>query len=106
MPEHDTYPQPEHGWTCFHCGETFLHQKLARDHFGRYPSATPACQLSPAHVREELRRYRMLEAKLDDIQTRLASLIELTDYGCGMPREVAQTLDQIAIELLDAACGA
>ena len=105
MPERDTYPQPEHGWTCFHCGETFMHQKLAREHFGNYPSATPACQLTPDHVREELRRYRVQEAKLEDIRTRLASLVELTDYNA-MDREIAQALDKLAIDLLDVACGA
>ena len=103
--ETDTYPQPEHGWTCFHCGETFKHQTLARIHFGHYPTATPACQLSPAHVREELRRYRMQESKLQDIRNRLASLLELTDYGGGMGREVANALYNINSELLDAACG-
>lgn len=30
----DTYPAPAHGWTCFHCGETFTSIAKARDHTG------------------------------------------------------------------------
>ncbi len=41
--ENETYPQPEHGWTCFHCGETFMTPGAAKDHFGTYPWATPGC---------------------------------------------------------------
>ena len=111
-PEADTYPMPEHGWTCFHCGATFTNVNLARDHFGRYPVATPACQLSPDHVREELRRYRFQEAKLHDIRERLAVAVETSDHFVSNPPEpysvkrLARTLDELAIELLDAACGA
>ena len=43
------YTPPEHGWTCFHCGEhfpsTFAGARAARDHFGWTPEATPACQI-------------------------------------------------------------
>lgn len=39
----DTYPAPAHGWTCFHCGETFTTPGSARDHFGADPSAQPGC---------------------------------------------------------------
>lgn len=41
----DTYMQPEHGWCCFHCGETFTIQSAARAHFGATPEATPGCIL-------------------------------------------------------------
>lgn len=34
-----TYTAPEHGWTCFHCGETFKTPDAARLHFGQAPSA-------------------------------------------------------------------
>lgn len=40
----DTYP-PEHGWTCFHCGETFKTPGGARDHFGATPESQPGCVL-------------------------------------------------------------
>jgi hypothetical protein len=43
----DTYPTPEHGWTCFHCGDHFPGtmggEKSARAHFGNTPDARPAC---------------------------------------------------------------
>lgn len=39
----ETYEKPPHGWTCFHCGETFTTVGAARDHFGAAPDATPGC---------------------------------------------------------------
>ena len=33
-----TYPKPEHGWTCFWCGELFTDYYAARKHFGKYPN--------------------------------------------------------------------
>lgn len=39
----ETYTAPPHGWTCFHCGETFLTVGTARDHFGADQSAMPGC---------------------------------------------------------------
>lgn len=33
-----TYPMPEGGWVCFHCGERFTKPGTARDHFGETPS--------------------------------------------------------------------
>jgi hypothetical protein len=39
----DTYLQPEHGWTCFHCGTTFRRYGPARLHFGPTPFTTPEC---------------------------------------------------------------
>jgi hypothetical protein len=40
-----TYNAPPHGWTCFHCGETFTTPGAARDHFGETPEETPGCVL-------------------------------------------------------------
>lgn len=49
MTEADTYPTPEHGWVCFHCGEHFPGDipgsQAARAHFGDHIAATPACQI-------------------------------------------------------------
>lgn len=59
--EQDTYPAPEHGWTCFHCGETFTHPNAARLHFGASIHDEPKCQISAHRLRameNELRRYR------------------------------------------------
>ena len=39
----DTYERPKHGWTCFHCGETFTTIGGARDHFGAKPDREPGC---------------------------------------------------------------
>ena len=39
----DTYPMPLHGWTCFFCGENFMTEGAARDHFGADPDQKPGC---------------------------------------------------------------
>jgi hypothetical protein len=59
----ETYPTPEHGWTCFHCGETFAGdlsgQHAAKLHFGDYIDAIPACRLQArAGTQSLLRRIR------------------------------------------------
>lgn len=61
----ETYPTPEHGWVCFHCGEHFPGnlggQKAARLHFGASIYDEPKCQISAHRLRYmevELRRYR------------------------------------------------
>lgn len=45
----DTYEAPPHGWTCFHCGDTFspdfAGQRAARNHFGADPGAEAACRI-------------------------------------------------------------
>lgn len=59
--QQDTYTPPEHGWTCFHCGETFMHPNAARLHFGASVDDEPKCQISAHRLRgmeAELRRYR------------------------------------------------
>lgn len=40
-----TYTPPAHGWTCFHCGETFKTPGTARLHFGE----TTAASEMPGH---------------------------------------------------------
>lgn len=45
----DTYPMPPHGWTCFHCGETFTTVGSARDHFGIEIDAFPGCIIRHMH---------------------------------------------------------
>ena len=39
------YEAPEHGWTCFHCGETFKTVGAAEDHFGKIIDTMPGCVL-------------------------------------------------------------
>jgi len=41
----ETYSQPKHGWTCFHCGETFTIPGSARLHFGAAPDRQPGCMI-------------------------------------------------------------
>lgn len=48
----DTYEPPKHGWTCFHCGETFKTFGSARDHFGADPSAQPGCLIDQVALEE------------------------------------------------------
>ena len=38
------YSAPPHGWTCFHCGETFRTEAGARLHFGTPCGERPACR--------------------------------------------------------------
>ena len=61
----ETYPTPEHGWVCFHCGEHFPGNlkgaRAARLHFGEHPAKDPVCTMSPRRLRdmeEQLERYR------------------------------------------------
>lgn len=44
----DTYEKPAHGWTCFHCGETFTTVGSARLHFGAEQTAEPGCMVKVA----------------------------------------------------------
>lgn len=60
-----TYPQPKHGWTCFHCGETFRTPGAARDHFGADPLADPACRIKAGEERGLLMALRKAEADRD-----------------------------------------
>jgi hypothetical protein len=60
-----TYLMPTHGWTCFHCGETFTTPNAARWHFGATPDAKPGCLLKVelGNERGWLARIRELETK-------------------------------------------
>ena len=61
----DTYPMPKHGWTCFHCGETFTTPGSARDHFGAHMGATPGCQIKAGEERGLLMALRRAEKELE-----------------------------------------
>ncbi len=86
MTDEDTYPMPAHGWTCFHCGETFRTPEGARQHFGADPLATPGCQIKAGEERGLLREIRRLEAVLaryraedSDTERRMAAMA--CDHG-------------------------
>lgn len=58
----ETYEKPEHGWTCFHCGETFTTVGGARNHFGFDPhECEPACRIKVGAERGLLSALRKAE---------------------------------------------
>jgi hypothetical protein len=62
--EHEFYyPIPAHGWTCFHCGDTFKTPGAARDHFGFDMSTDPACRIKVGEERGLVMALRRLEQK-------------------------------------------
>jgi hypothetical protein len=67
----ETYEAPAHGWTCFHCGETFRTVGAARDHFGVTPTAQPGCI-----ERVRLGAERGLLMALRDAEARIARYME------------------------------
>lgn len=64
----DTYPQPEHGWCCFHCGETFTTPGSARNHFGATPAGVPGCIIKAGDERGLLMALRKVEAQLAELK--------------------------------------
>lgn len=66
----DTYNAPPHGWTCFHCGETFTTPGSARDHFGTTPDEKPGCVL-----KVELGGQRGLIMELRRLQDQVRDLL-------------------------------
>lgn len=74
----DVYNAPEHGWTCFHCGETFNTVGGAGDHFGAKPEATPGC-LTRVQLGDERglqMELRKTEAKLDEAYEVLSQIYD------------------------------
>ena len=70
QPIGDTYPYPDKGWTCFHCGETFSIAKqrhyqgaldAAREHFGSGVCDEPLCKIATLPHAELVRRVRAAE---------------------------------------------
>jgi hypothetical protein len=64
--DQETYPMPPHGWTCFHCGETFTTPGAARDHFGFEPSRDPGCRIKLGAERGLLMALRKAEQELSE----------------------------------------
>jgi len=61
----DTYQKPPHGWTCFHCGETFTTPGSARDHFGGSIDAEPGCLIRVQLGDERGLLYALRQAEAD-----------------------------------------
>jgi hypothetical protein len=66
-----TYPKPPHGWTCYHCGETFTVWGAAEDHFGKNPSATPACLIKVGEELGLVMALRKAEALAEEYASRM-----------------------------------
>lgn len=94
------------GWTCFHCGEHFddnvAGRERAREHFGEYIGATPACQIWGAN-RSWRRGYRLLirqcrsyYGELRDLQRRVSSEDTAKDREINsmMARHRAELIEQ------------
>ena len=64
MVDEEHYARPSHGWTCFHCGETFTTIGAARDHFGADQIADPACRIKIGEERGLVMALRRAEAEL------------------------------------------
>lgn len=83
------YPKPAHGWTCFHCGETFHSIGDAQHHFGTSPDDFPSCVMHAwntkrcrlmlgaknivAALRKALSRVRRLEDEVETLTHRIAA---------------------------------
>lgn len=89
----DTYLAPAHGWTCFHCGETFTTVGSARVHFGAMPTAEPGCM-----VRVSLGAERGLLMALREAESLLARYMnEDTDLHRSMYQMQARHADQLRV---------
>lgn len=81
MAQNGTYPMPQHGWTCFHCGETFTKLGCAADHFGDDQLQQPACVLKLVNgdrglvmeLRKAVRRGRRLADKNESLEYQLGA---------------------------------
>lgn len=59
------YNQPKHGWTCFHCGETFTTVGGASGHFGAKPDAKPGCLIRVQYGNERGLEMELRKAEAD-----------------------------------------
>lgn len=90
----DTYQVPAHGWTCFHCGETFTTVGSARAHFGETPLAQPGCM-----ERVRLGAERGLLMALRETESLLARYVE---EDTSLHRAMAEAQSRHVKQLLDA----
>lgn len=55
-----SYPTPEGGWQCFHCGEWFKSEASARSHFGKGPHDFSALAQRYEKAMEAVRKSEMV----------------------------------------------
>lgn len=96
----DTYPRPPHGWTCFHCGETFKTPGSARDHFGAAPDAEPGCAIKVRLGAERglLHALRQAEDDLAQWQTESTDLHRWAVSAQGRHAEALRTAEEAGYE--------
>lgn len=86
------YPKPKHGWTCFHCGDTFTTPGAARDHFGCEPSADPACKIKVGEERGLVMALRRAEVGKAELEKERDSLLLKIDW---LEKERTQALASV-----------
>ncbi len=84
---------PEHGWTCFHCGETFTREDEARCHFGDDETSETACRIVARHERGLLEALR--RAETDAANAWMAIRNETTDAAKAYHAQAARHLEQL-----------
>jgi hypothetical protein len=57
---------PAHGWTCFHCDETFTTWGSAREHFGSDNQKEPACRIKEGEELGLVIALRKAEASVEE----------------------------------------
>jgi hypothetical protein len=78
-----TYPMPQDGWVCYHCGERFTTWGSAEDHFGKNPHDTPACIIKAGDERGLVMELRKAEqAAEDQLQRALQAEREIETLEC------------------------
>jgi hypothetical protein len=89
----DTYAAPRHGWTCFHCGDTFTTPGAARDHFGFDCSRDPACRIKVGEERGLVMALRRAEAEIERL---VAALHDENTEGLKQLRRVQSQIGEHA----------
>lgn len=84
---------PEHGWTCFHCGETFTQEHEARCHFGDDETSDTACRIVARHERGLLEALR--RAERDAANAMEAIHNECTDAAKAYHAQLARHNEQL-----------
>jgi hypothetical protein len=95
----DTYEPPPHGWTCFHCGETFTTVGAARDHFGADQGAEPGCLIDRVALEEGGKPERgrgllMALRKAEDEIAKLRAANEQLDHEAGAYHAMSAELER------------
>jgi hypothetical protein len=85
----ETNPTPEHGWTCFHCGDhfppTFAGHQAARHHFGDHPVEDPACRINARQFRATQDLLHRYQSEDTDLHREIARM--QADHATALRRE-------------------